>query len=75
MAKTRPEPTAPTMATRLADHLRELRLPAFRDHYQNQAERAAKENWGYPQYLEALAAREVEARTQGRILRLAKASR
>ena len=75
MAKTRTDPTAPTVATRLAEHLRELRLPAFRDHFQNQAERAAKEEWSYPQYLEALATREVETRTQGRILRLAKASR
>jgi DNA replication protein DnaC len=75
MAKTRTEPTPPTVATRLADHLRELRLPAFRDHYQDQAERAAKEEWCYPQYLESLAAREVETRTQGRIARLAKASR
>jgi DNA replication protein DnaC len=75
MAKTRTEPNPPTVATRLAEHLRELRLPAFRDHYQNQAERAAKEEWGYPQYLESLAVREVETRTQGRILRLAKASR
>jgi len=73
MAKTRTEPTLP--ATRLAEHLKELRLPAFRDHYRDQAERAAKENWGYPQYLETLAAREIEARTQGRIRRLAKASR
>src|SRR6266498_5331418 len=75
MGKTRTEPTPPTVATRLAGHLRELRLPAFRDHYQTQAERAAKEEWGYPQYLESLATREVETRTQGRILRLAKASR
>jgi DNA replication protein DnaC len=75
MAKTRTEPTAPTVATRLAEHLRELRLPAFRDHYQNQAERAAKEQWGDPEYLESLAARELETRAQGRVLRLAKASR
>ena len=73
MAKTKTE--RPATATRLAEHLRELRLPAFRDHYPSLAERAAKENWGYPEYLESLAAREIEARTQGRILRLAKASR
>jgi DNA replication protein DnaC len=73
MAKKRPEPS--TAATRLAEHLRELRLPAFRDHYQTQSERAAKEDWSYPEYLESLAAREVEMRTQGRIRRLAKAAR
>jgi DNA replication protein DnaC len=75
MAKAKTEPTPPETATRLEEHLRELRLPAFRDHYRNHAERAAKEDWGYPQYLGALAAREIEARTQGRIRRLAKASR
>ena len=73
--KTRTEPTPPPPATLLDQHLRELRLPAFRDHYQTQAQRAAKEEWGYPQYLEALTTREVETRTQGRIQRLAKASR
>ena len=73
MAKTRTEPTPP--ASRLVEHLKELKLPAFRDHYREQAERAAQEEWGYPQYLEALAAREVETRTQGRIQRLARASR
>ena len=42
MAKTRTEqPTPPP--TRLVEHLKELRLPAFRDHYQSLAERAAKE--------------------------------
>ena len=73
MAKARTEATPP--ASRLVEHLKELKLPAFRDHYPGLAERAAKEEWGYPQYLEALAAREIEARTQGRIQRLARASR
>lgn len=75
MAKTRPSPAAPPPTERLLSHLRELRLPAFRDHFQSQAERAAKENLSYPQYLESLTSREVEARTQGRIRRLARASR
>ncbi len=60
---------------RLTEQLRELRLPAFRDHFQSQADRAAQENLSYPQYLEALTNRECEARTQGRIRRLATASR
>ena len=55
---------------RLAEHLQELRLPAFREHYQNLAQRAAQEELSYPQYLEALADRECETRTQGRIQRL-----
>ena len=57
------------------EQLQELRLPAFRDHFPSQAERAATENWSYPQYLEALTTLECEARTQGRIRRLAAASR
>jgi len=84
MAKTRPtEADSPptTSATllptaeRLTEQLRELRLPAFRDHFQSQAEQAARENWSYPQYLETLTNRECEARAQGRIRRLATASR
>jgi DNA replication protein DnaC len=72
--RTHPAPppaSAPDRASeRLTEHLRELRLPAFRDHFQSQADRAAKENLSYPQYLEALTSRECEARTQGRIRRL-----
>lgn len=77
MAKTQKPTSAdppPTMA-RLTEQLRELRLPAFRDHFQSQAERAAQENLSYPQYLEDLTNRECEARRQGRIRRLATASR
>src|SRR6266849_2691508 len=76
MAKTRTNPAdLPPTTERLTEQLRELRLPAFRDHFQSQAERAARENLSYPQYLEALTSRECEARTQGRIRRLAMASR
>lgn len=84
MAKTRPHPATPPPTTpaappptteRLTEQLRALRLPAFRDHFQSQADRAARENLSYPQYLEALTNRECEARTQGRIRRLATASR
>jgi DNA replication protein DnaC len=81
MTKKRPQPATPPASApnhaseRLTDHLRELRLPAFRDHFQSQAERAAKENLSYPQYLEALTSRECEARTQGRIRRLLHNSR
>ena len=77
MAKTRkPDPAAPPpTAQRLTEQLRGLRLPAFRDHFQGQAERAARENLSYPQYLEALTNRECETRAQGRIRRLATASR
>ena len=76
MAKTRAHPAAPLPTTeRLTEQLRELRLPAFRDHFPAQARRAAQENLSYPQYLEALTALECEARSQGRIRRMAAASR
>ena len=84
MAKKRanpadPPPTTPAdpppTAERLTEQLRELRLPAFRDQFQSQAERAAQENLSYQQYLKALTSLECEARTQGRIRRMATASR
>jgi DNA replication protein DnaC len=84
MAKKRANPADPPPTTpadppptgeRLTEQLRELRLPAFRDQFQSQAERAAQENLSYPQYLEALTSLECEARTQGRIRRMATASR
>ena len=72
---TTPAAHPPPVPERLTEQLRELRLPAFRDHFQSQADRAAKESLSYPQYLEALTNRECEARTQGRIRRMATASR
>jgi DNA replication protein DnaC len=75
MAKRPTEPVPSPLEKRLAEQLRELRLTAFRDHYPSLAERAAKEQWSYPHYLEALASRELETRRQGRIRRLARASR
>jgi DNA replication protein DnaC len=83
MAKTRkPTPTEPPLASvsppvmdRLREQLRQLRLPTIRDQFSHQAERAATESWSYPQYLESLMSLEIEARTQGRIRRMASASR
>src|SRR5438132_4101792 len=75
MAKTRTNPAPPSPTDRLIEHLRALRLPAFRNHYQSQAERAAKEDLSYLQYLEALTTRECEARNQSRIRRLYRNSR
>src|SRR5262245_22731141 len=65
---------APTLE-RVREHLKELKLPTIREHFQAQAERAAKENFSYPQYLAELTGRECEARTQGRIRRLMRTSR
>ena len=71
-----PIPTpSPSTTERLIEQLRELRLPAIRDHFPSQAERAARENLSYPQYLESLTRLECEARTQGRIRRMTMASR
>ena len=77
MTKKRSQPPPATHRTteRLTEHLRELRLPAIRDQFKSQADRAAKENLSYPQYLEALTSRECEARMQGRIQRLLRNSR
>src|SRR5436190_11728348 len=73
VSRTSASPVSTT--ERLTEQLRELRLPAFRDHFQSQAEQAAQENLSYPQYLQALTNRECEARSQGRIRRLTTASR
>ena len=84
MAKTSVKPTElprttpvalPPTSERLTEQFRALRLPTFRDHFRSQADRAAKENLSYTQYLEALTNLEVEARMQGRIRRLAMAAR
>jgi DNA replication protein DnaC len=78
MATTQPSLTAAARmppTERLREYLKELKLPTFRDHYQPLAERATREGLSYPDYLAALASRECEARTQGRIQRLLRQSR
>ncbi len=55
---------------RLTDQFRELRLPSFRDHFQQSATRAATENLGHLDYLSELTTLECEARREGRIKRL-----
>lgn len=84
MAKKRTTELDPSMhaetsqchrADRLMEQLRELRLPAFRDRFQTLVERAAKEPLSHPRYLESLTELECAARSQGRIRRLASASR
>jgi DNA replication protein DnaC len=70
-AAVSPDPTV----ERVREHLKELKLPTIREHFEPQADRAAKENLGYPQYLAELTGRECEARTQGRIRRLLRNSR
>ncbi len=54
--------------------LRSLRLPSILAAYRGFAEQAAREDWGYEQYLQALAEEESEARSKRRIQRLLKRS-
>ncbi len=54
--------------------LRSLRLPSMLAAYRGLAEHAVREDWGYEQYLQALAETETEARSKRRIQRLLKLS-
>ena len=56
--------------SQLTDQLKELRLPTFRDQFQETAVRAATENLSHLTYLSELATLECEARREGRIKRL-----
>ena len=51
----------------LTNHLRELRLPSFRDHYEPLARQAEQETLSYEQYLLELTNRECETRRANRI--------
>ncbi len=62
-------------SSELTEQLRELRLPSFRDHFQNSARRAAAENLSHLEYLSELATLECESRREGRIKRLANRSK
>lgn len=63
------------VTTRLTDQFRELRLPTFRDHFQETATRATTENLSHLEYLSELTTLECEARREGRIRRLLSRSR
>ena len=63
------------VATRLTDQFRALRLPSFRDHFQETATRATTENLSHLDYLSELTTLECEARREGRIRRLLSRSR
>jgi DNA replication protein DnaC len=62
-------------STALNQSLRELRLPAFRECYEEKAERARQESLGYQEYLLELCERECEDRRNRRIERDLHASR
>ncbi len=55
------------MKETLTNHLRELRLPSFRDYYEPLARQAEQETHSYEQYLLELANRECETRRANRI--------
>ena len=58
------------MTAKLIDCLNELRLPAVRDSYQQQADHASREDCTYEQYLAGLMEHEVTARRHKRIARM-----
>lgn len=64
------KPRVPELTEQLTEQLRELRLPSFRDHFLNAAQRAAMENHSHLEYLSELTTLECEARREGRIKRL-----
>ena len=68
--KTATKTPPPIDISRLADQLKELRLPTFRELYPLVAEQAARENWTHPQFLLELTQKECQARHQNRIERL-----
>jgi DNA replication protein DnaC len=59
----------------LAEQLKELRLPTFREEHQSLADHAAREHWTHTRYLAELATRECHARTQNRVVRLLRNSK
>ncbi|MCP4895946.1 MAG: ATP-binding protein [bacterium] len=62
-------------SSELTEQLRQLRLPSFRDHFQNSARRAAAENLSHLEYLSELVTLECESRREGRIKRLVNRSK
>lgn len=67
--------TAVDQTSQLTDQFRELRLPSFRDHFQQSAIRATTENLSHLEYLAELTTLECQARQQGRIKRLMRNSK
>lgn len=55
--------------------MKELRLPSFREHYQDVAQRAAQESFSYEQYLWELVSQECQTRRRNRIATLQRQSK
>jgi DNA replication protein DnaC len=68
----RSEPNSPSTinTSQLSDQLKALRLPTFRETYQELADQAAREPWTHLRFLLELVERECQARRQSRITRL-----
>lgn len=65
----------PSVNQNLATQLKELRLPSFREHYQEVAGRATQESLSYEQFLWELVSQECQTRRQNRIATLQRQSR
>jgi DNA replication protein DnaC len=63
------------LSPQLTEQFRSLRLPSFRDHFHEAADRAAAEQLSHLHYLSELTTLECEARRQGRVKRLMTRSR
>lgn len=66
---------AKSLAPQMIEQFRDLRLPTFRDHFQQLADRAVTENLTHVQYLSELTTLECESRRESRIKRLMVRSR
>lgn len=66
---------APDVNASLTSQLKELRLPAFRDHFESLARRAEQDSLSYEQYLLELVSRECQARQTNRIESVLRQSR
>jgi DNA replication protein DnaC len=59
-----------SLEARLREQFRELRLPAFREHFRALAQQASREGWTPTEYLAELTELECQARRESRIARL-----
>ena len=55
---------------KLAEQLKGLRLPTFRENHLTMADHAARNGWTHTRFLADLVEKECQARTQSRVLRL-----
>src|SRR5476649_1040023 len=66
---------ARNVKSNLTECFKELHLPAMRQSFEEEAERARAESLSFEQYLLCMAEREIEARRQNRVARLLRQSR